>query len=588
MMVKEYKTTARSVVRRIIGAGRRCLMASAAGLGITLAPAGVLAQGMGLQDTAGILPQAEQAQPVPEEVDQAPRTTWKSSRYGAVKAKDSEPLEGEIRPFGDQLFEGGFRGVRSDGLNPDYRIVPGDQVTIRVWGAVEIEKVQPVDAQGNLFLPGIGPVKVQGLSHSQLNSRVRGAVESVYPEKVHVYTNLQGVQPVAVFVTGYVENPGRYAGTPTDSLLYFLHQAGGIDPELGSYRQIRLLRDDKVIAEADLYDFLLSGNLPRIQLQDGDTILVTERGPAVTVTGDVKRAYQYELDPEQMNGAALLDMARLTSDVSHVLLRGSRTQGPVSAYFPIEDFAEQPLKSGDEVLFSADLRDETIVVQLEGSYYGPSRYALPRDAHLHELLDSVAVPRELTDVNSVSIRRVSVAERQKAALMESLRRLETTYLGAPSATPDEAKVRVQEAELISKFVERARQIDPTGRLVVARNDRIADIRLQDGDVITLPETSESVQISGEVLVPQSVVYKSGVTVQDYIDGSGGFTQHADPERILVVRRNGEVREAEQVALRPGDEILVLPEVPTKNLQLATSMTQILYQIAIAAKVALDL
>ncbi|MCP8688665.1 polysaccharide biosynthesis/export family protein [Marinobacterium sedimentorum] len=545
-----------------------------------------LASAIGFETS--VLPESEQAQVIPEKVDDQVKTNWRTGTYAAPAPLPPAMADStEIRPFGADLFTGGFRGVRADGLNSTYRLVPGDQITLRIWGAVEFERVLPVDAQGNIFLPAIGPVMVQGLTNGELNSRVTRAVRSVYPENVQVYTNLQGVQPVAVFVTGYVTNPGRYAGTPSDSLLYFLDQAGGIDAQLGSYRQVTVLRDKKVIANADLYDFLLNGNMARLQFQDGDTVVVAERGPAVTVTGDVERSYRYELANDRMNGAALLDLARLKPDVSHVLLRGGRTDGPISLYYSLSEFPQQTLNNGDEVLFSADRRDETIVVQLEGSYYGPSRYALPKSARLNELLDAVAVPRDLTAVQSISLRRVSVAEQQKQALQESLRRLETTYLGAPSATPQEAQVRVQEAELITQFVARASQVEPSGRLVVAHNDRITDIRLQDGDVITLPELSDSLLISGEVLVPQSVVFTPGVSVEGYIEGAGGYTQHADDDHILVVRQNGEVRDANDVDLRPGDEILVLPAVPTKNLQLATSISQIIFQIAVAAKVALD-
>ena len=92
----------------------------------------------------------------------------------------------------------------------------------------------------------------------------------------------------------------------------------------------------------------------------------------------------------------------------------------------------------------------------------------------------------------------------------------------------------------------------------------------------------------EVVVPQAMVYTQGMTVMDYINSAGGFTQHADEDQILVVRQNGAVRRAEEVELRSGDQILVLPEPPTKNLQLATSITQILYQVAVATKVAIDL
>nr|WP_298410335.1 polysaccharide biosynthesis/export family protein [uncultured Halomonas sp.] len=545
---------------------------------------------------SSILPESEQAQAVPEKtqegegVDAAPRADWRSGTYGPPSTPSAGPLDpDELPPFGVNLFSGGFRGVMADGLNSDYTIKPGDQVTLRVWGGVEMDKVLPVDAQGNIFLPGIGPLNVQGTSNAGLNVKVRNAIQSVYPENVSVYTNLQGVQPVGVFVTGYVENPGRYAGTPSDSLLYFLDQAGGIDRALGSYRHILIKRNGNVIDSVDLYDFLLEGTIPRPQFRDGDTIVVKERGPAISVVGDVQKNYRYELLGDRLTGRDVIDLARLKAGVSHVLLRGSRAAGPISRYLPLNEFRSAEVRRGDEVLFSADQRDESIVVQLEGSYYGASRYALPRNAHLGELLNAVGVPEEMTDTQSISIRRESVAQRQAESLKESLRRLQTTYLGASSQTTEEAKIRVEEAKLIQNFVAKASQVEPTGRLVVARDDgQIADIRLQDGDVITIPEQSDSLLISGEVVVPQAMVYTDGMSVRSYIDSAGGFTPRADDDQILVVRRNGAVSRAEDVDLRAGDEIMVLPAVPTKNLELATSITQILYQIAVATKVAIDL
>lgn len=537
----------------------------------------------------GILPDEQRAEALQEQVDERPRADWRSSgTYGPVPQEQLDEAADALPPFGANLFEGGFRGTMADGLNPDYRVKPGDQVTLRAWGAVEIDRVLTVDAQGNIFIPSIGPLPVQGQNSQQLDGTVREAIRNVYPENVQVYTNLQGVQPVGVFVTGYVDNPGRYAGTPSDSLLYFLDQAGGIDDELGSYRQIRVMRGDETVARIDLYDFLLDGEIPRPQFRDGDTIVVEERGPAIAVVGDVHREYRYEFTGERLTGAEVLNLARLQAGVSHVLVRGSRDDGPFARYYPVTAFSGQMVRSGDEVMFSADQRDETIVVQVEGSYYGPSRYALPRDARLGELLDAIAVPESMTAVQSVSLKRESVAAQQQQSLEDSLRRLETTYLGASSATNEEAQIRVREAELIQTFVERAREMEPSGRLVVAHDDRISDIRLQDGDVITIPEVSDSILISGEIVVPQAVVYKPGLSVRDYIDGAGGFTQRADDDHILVVRQNGAVVNAKGTSLRPGDEILVMPKVPTKNLQLATSITQILYQIAVATKVAVDL
>ncbi|MDX1269911.1 MAG: polysaccharide biosynthesis/export family protein, partial [Oceanisphaera sp.] len=194
-------------------------LATRAGLLALLAiPAGVHAQLIGT--SAGDLPAEQNSRfNEPSAADAASQNTnanWQNGRYGPV---DGQPTNtSELPSFGSHLFSGGFRGVRADGLNPDYVITPGDQVTLRVWGAIDIDRVLPVDAQGNIFIPGVGPIKVHGIKHGQLDARVRSAVNSIYSNNVQVYTNLQGVQPVSVFVTGYVQSPGRFAGTPNDSV----------------------------------------------------------------------------------------------------------------------------------------------------------------------------------------------------------------------------------------------------------------------------------------------------------------------------------------------------------------------------------
>lgn len=531
--------------------------------------------------------QAAQAQQ--QQMQEQPvRTDWRTGNYGPVPDELNQRQRDEIKPFGADLFSGGFRGLRSDGLNPEYRVLPGDQVTLRIWGAIDVDRVLPVDAQGNIFIPSVGPVKVQGVSHRQLDATVRAAVRDVYPENVSVYTNLQGVQPVAVFVTGFVQKPGRYAGVPSDSILYFLDQASGIDEEAGSYRRVRLLRQGETIANIDLYEFIYSGLLDHPQLQDGDTLVVERRGPVVTVHGEVARAYHFELTESDTPGELITELAHLRTGVSHALIRGKREQRPFSRYLVLSDFREANITNGDEVLFMADRQGDSIVVQLEGAHLSQSYFVVPKDATLHELLNSIAInPRE-TAYEAISIRRESVAERQKVALEESLRRLETTYLGASSSTVEEATIRIREAELITQFVQRAREVEPNGRLVVSYNDQVVDIRLQDGDIVTLPQRTDSILVSGQVYIPQSAVYLPNKSARDYITGAGGFSEQADTRRILILRQNGEVRDASEVALRPGDEILVLPKVETKNLQTASAITQILYQVAVATRIALDL
>lgn len=228
-----------------------------------------------------------------------------------------------LEPFGANLFRGNFAGTYGSGMNDDYVILPGDRITVRVWGARSYDDVLFVDQQGNIFLPEVGPVKVAGLRQSELPSAVRAELASVFPENVNIYVNLQSAQPVAVYVAGNVPNPGRYAGGPQDSVMSYLDRAGGILPEQGSYRNIRILRGKRTIGRVDLYNYILRGELPAIRLQDGDTILVEPFGMSVAAYGMLRQAARYEFR-NAASGGELLTYALPMNGVSHVSVGGIR------------------------------------------------------------------------------------------------------------------------------------------------------------------------------------------------------------------------------------------------------------------------
>lgn len=491
-------------------------------------------------------------------------------------------------PFGSNLFTGGFSQSREDGLNPGYVVQPGDRVSVRIWGAIEFNESLEVDPKGNIFLPSVGPIMVGGVRNKDLNARVSQAVGTVFIDNVKVYTSLDSSQPVAVFVTGNVIAPGRYAGIPSNSILYYMDKAGGIEPAKGSYRRIDLIRSGRTIESVDLYEFLRDGTLANVQFQDGDTILVQERGEAVSVTGDVVEPALFELLGKTARGSDVMTMARLQPGVSYAGISGIRNGKPYSAYLPIDEFGSLAVSNGDVISFRADQHDSVIVVDVEGSHLGPSRFAVPRNTHLQELLDFIEVDPLLSNLGAISLKRQSIALRQKEALRESLKRLEARYLTASSQTDNESAIRAQEAQLISQFVANAREAEPSGRMVVARNGKIANILLKSGDTITIPGKSDSVLLSGEVLVSQAILYEKGMRARDYINRSGGFSQQALTKRLVILHANGEVSTGKNPEVIPGDEIIVLPKVPVKNLQIAATIVDILYKIAIAASVAVQL
>ena len=500
-----------------------------------------------------------------------------------------------LKPFASKLFEGRFASTFSDAASGDYVLAPGDRVVVRIWGARSYDDVLIVDQQGNLFIPEVGPVHVGGTKNSSLLSTVRSAISRVYTDNVQAYVSLQSAQPVAVYVTGFVNHPGRYAGGSLDSVLSFLDRAGGIDPERGSYRRIEIIRNKKVIADLDLYQFALVGSVNTLRLKDGDVILVKEKGISVSAYGLLREEAVYELaqgraakDKNASKGARLIELSSPLKNVSHVSVSGTRNKAPFNRYFSLDEFKTFTLADGDIVEFVADMPGQTIMATVTGAITGASRYPIHKTVKLRDLLRRIEVEPELAATDSIYLRRKSVARDQKAVIQDSLRRLEQTALTATSSTPEEAQLRVDEARLIQDFVKRAGQLEPDGVIVVSRGKEVSDIWLEDGDEIVIPQKSNVVQITGEVVMPKAVAFEEGMSLDDYLAAAGGVSSRADDKNILVAKQNGEVGMAERLGISPGDRILVLPKVDTKGMLLAKDLMQIIYQIAVATKVAVDL
>lgn len=507
---------------------------------------------------------------------------------GEVDVKQLLPSSGEsaVPPYGANLFAGGYETERVDGLNDNYLIAPGDKINIWLWGAVSYSSVVTVDNQGNIFVPEIGPIQVLNVPASQVNQLVTKKIKQVYKSNVNVYVNLLTATPVSVYLAGPVIRPGQYAGMASDSVLYFLKRAGGIDSDRGSYREIQILRNRKVIASIDLYDFIQQGHLESPSFKDGDVILVTSQKATVTVTGGARNPFRFELEDDREMGRQLIAYAKPLAKVSHVGVVGNRNEGPFSLYVEYNAFQDFELKDGDKVLFNDDLHAQVIDVQVSGSYLGPSYFAVKKRTHLHDLLSNIEIDPELANFESIYLLRPSVAKKQKEMIDESLNRLERSVFTSPASSDGEAVIRAKEAEMVLNFTERARNIEPLGKVIVSDNGQIANILLEQGDKIVIPIKTDLIQVGGEVLMPQAVVYNPEATLDDYIAWAGGFTDRAEDQRIAVVRANGIVEFDSNEPLQKGDQVLVLPKVDTKTMQAVKDITQIIYQIAVAANVAI--
>jgi protein involved in polysaccharide export with SLBB domain/HAMP domain-containing protein len=494
---------------------------------------------------------------------------------------------GENAMFGEQLFQPGIAQTYGVGFNDNYILAIGDRVSIRMWGAFPYQDVQVVDPQGNLFIPNVGPIQVAGVRNSDLNEVMRSAIREVYRSNVDVYATLEASQPVRVFVTGFVRAPGQYPGVAADSVLGFLLRAGGIDPARGSYIDIRLLRGGEERAAFDLYDFLIEGRLEPVQIQDGDTIVVGGRHNAVRVAGDVFNNYGFEFEGREISAEELLRLAHPRPGATHVSVVHKVGTRQFSEYHPIEELEGVFLRSGDELSVVTDRTVSTILVRVDGAVDSSRVLTLPYGSTLEDALADVT-PKPEAKPDAIQLFRPSVAERQRRMLEVSLRVLEASALTSRSMTSEEAALRAREAQQITRFIQNARKVEPRGQVVLAGRESVLDTLLQDGDVLVIPERSSIVMVHGEVTQPTAIAYDSKSTVADYLELAGGTMQRRSDARILLLRQDGTFVESDRARPEPGDEILVLPAVGARNVEIARGISQILFQIAVVARVALDL
>lgn len=499
--------------------------------------------------------------------------------------------------FGANLFTGAFARPGVTQFNSDYLVAVGDQIQVRLWGAFEFDALLVVDPQGNVFVPKIGPLKVLGLRNQDLQRVAEIAVKKVFVANVYSYASLAAAQPVCVFVSGFVNRPGLYCGTSMDSLLHYLDLAGGIDPARGSFLNVQVKRGDETRATVNLYDFLLEGRIPLIQLTGGDVIFVSQRQNTVTVGGLAENAKHFEFSDSARTVADLVRIAKPFARATHVRVR--RNTGTIrnTEYYQLEDSSKVVLQNGDEIEFTADKKTGTITVRVEGEHRSAQEYVLPNGSRFGELIKQVEFS-ERSDSANIQLYRESVRERQKQMFATALRSLETSVLTARSNTSDEAILRKEEASLILQWIERAKRVEPSGQVAISAADGRDDLLLENGDVIRVPIKDGLVLINGEVLFPTTVLYEEKRSTDEYIRRAGGFTQSADTSRVIVAHLDGSFDEVKPrgffnnrstaVPVRAGDEILVLPRIDVKSMQIFKDLTQILFQIAVSAKVIVGL
>jgi protein involved in polysaccharide export with SLBB domain len=501
--------------------------------------------------------------------------------------------------FGGDMFTGAFAGS-TVGTRADYLVQPGDIIELKTYGSLSLDIPARVNADGNIFVPILGPVRVGGVQQSNLNRTLQAQLSKIYTN-IQVATDIVQPGAIGVYVTGNVSRPGRYLGLPNDSVLYYLDKAGGIDGRRGSFRNVIIRHRNGTVESVDLYRFRIAGELRQTKFADGDSIVVAPRGPLVVVSGLVRNPFAFELPsavaPNQPpanemrsnGGADIVEYAIPDRTATSVSIHSFRDGNPVAAYTDIASFRNSVLGDGDHVEFRSDTVANSVTVAIQAQLGGPSVYVVRKGTTLREVLALVQIDGSNVDPFSVHILRKSVAEQQKKALDESLLELQKHAYSATSMTQEGATIQASQGALIDKFVQAARQVQPEGQVAIYRDGVFQNVRLEEGDQIVIPEKSDVVLVTGEVLAPGAAAARSNATVRDYIDDAGGFTTEADTDHFVLRSRNGASRVVRgSDAPKPGDEILVVPEVNDQDFQLAKDISSLIFQTALTAATVLRL
>lgn len=385
----------------------------------------------------------------------------------------------------------------------NYRLGPGDEVVIDIWGTSEDHMRQTISPEGSIMISQIGPVYLNGLTIKDANQHIKSAFSRKYAGMNDAETDIQvtlgQVRTIQVDILGEVATPGTFRMSPFSSVFHALYRAGGIN-DIGSLRNIQVLRNGKKVAGVDIYDYLFKGKTSgNIRLQEGDVIIVPPYEQLVNIDGNVKRPMYYEIKPDE-TVKSLLDYAGgFTGDAYGGMVRLSRQSGTENELYNIDrgEFATYRLQDGDIITVGTILDRYANRVELKGAVYRPGMFAIG---------DGLKTVRDLIDK-------------------------------ADGVTEDAYTDRVL---LYREGPEKQLEVVALDLKDILRG-AAPDITLKRNDMLVISSVNEleergDVYIGGQVARPGAYPYAANSTVEDLIFQAGGLLEGASTARVDISRR----------------------------------------------------
>ncbi|MCD8297172.1 MAG: SLBB domain-containing protein [Prevotella sp.] len=413
----------------------------------------------------------------------------------------SEKYEKKKKVFGRDIFNNTdltFEPEMNIATPQNYILGPGDAVYIDIYGASQKTIESTISPDGEVTIEGFGPVHLSGLTVEQANARLRSTLGERYSSS-QIKLTVGETRSIMVNVMGEVNYPGTYTLPAFATVFHALYMAGGPN-DIGTLRNIKVYRNNKLVSVVDIYDYILNGKLTgNVKLADNDVITIGTYDCLVNITGKVKRPMYYEMKKNE-SVKTLLDYAGgFTGDAYTKSVRIVRKTGREYSVYNVDEFDMSAFQVADEDSVSVDsiIPRFSNMVEIKGAVFRPGMY------QVGESINSVKTLIEHAD----GLREEAFTARAVMHRMKADRTLEVV------------------------------SVDVDGIM----NGTVPDVPIQNNDVLFIPTKEEmmeqqTITIHGEVNYPGIYKYAENETVEDFILQAGGLKQTASTARVDVSRR----------------------------------------------------
>ena len=380
----------------------------------------------------------------------------------------------------------------------NYVLGPGDQVVINIYGASQHTLTHTISPEGTVTVQDYGPIYLSGLTVEAAQAKLRNTIGSRY-QSSSLKVSVGNTRTILINVMGEVNTPGTYRLSPFSTVFYALYHAGGVK-ELGTLRNVRLIRNGRLVTVIDIYDFILNGRLAgNITLQDNDVIQVGPYETLVNISGNVKRPMFYEMRKDESVGTLIKYAGGFTGDAYKKSVQLVRQGGERYSMYTVDEFDMGTFKveDGDSVIVGKMVDRYENLVEVKGAVFRPGQFQLGgKITSVKTLIEAADGIKEEAFTNH--------------AVMHRLKEDRTL-------------------EIIP--------VDVKGIL----DGTVADIPLKNEDVLFILTQEDfmnerTLTITGSVMSPGVYVYAENSTIEDLIVQAGGLTDDATLARVEVSRR----------------------------------------------------